>query len=52
MLMTREDVERWLTGTIDEALVLQQPATDAAVVVQKEKVAAPVLREIERGNSI
>jgi len=29
-------VERWLTGTIDEALEPQKPATDAAVVVQKK----------------
>jgi putative SOS response-associated peptidase YedK len=40
MLMTAADVERWLTGTLDEALELQKPAADAAVVVRKEKVAA------------
>jgi putative SOS response-associated peptidase YedK len=40
MLMTTEDVERWLTGTLEEALELQRPANDAAVVVRKETVAA------------
>jgi putative SOS response-associated peptidase YedK len=40
MLMTAADVERWLTGTLDEALELQKPAADEAVVVRKEKVAA------------
>ena len=37
---TKEDVERWLTGTLDEALELQRPADDAAIVIRKEKVAA------------
>jgi putative SOS response-associated peptidase YedK len=41
MLMTHEDVERWLTGTMDEALELQKPADDAAIIVQPpEKKAA------------
>jgi hypothetical protein len=40
MLMTAADVERWLTGTLDEALELQKPAADAAVFIREEKVAA------------
>jgi putative SOS response-associated peptidase YedK len=40
LLMTAEDVERWLAGTLEEALELQKPADDAAVAVRKEKVAA------------
>jgi putative SOS response-associated peptidase YedK len=40
MLMTAADVERWLTGTLDEALELQRPADDAAIVIRKERVAA------------
>jgi putative SOS response-associated peptidase YedK len=41
MLMTREDVERWLAGTVDEALALQKPANDEAIMVQppEKKVA-------------
>jgi putative SOS response-associated peptidase YedK len=42
MLMTSEDIERWLTGTMDEALELQKPANDDAVVMTTEKVAAPL----------
>jgi putative SOS response-associated peptidase YedK len=34
MLMTRVDVERWLSGTMDEALELQKPAPDEAIMVQ------------------
>jgi hypothetical protein len=37
--------EYWLTGTMDEALELPKPATDAAVRVRTEKVAAPVYAE-------
>jgi hypothetical protein len=37
---TKEDVERWLTGTLDKALELQRPADDAAIVIRKERVAA------------
>ena len=33
MLMTPEDVDRWLTGTLDEALELQKPANDEAIVI-------------------
>jgi putative SOS response-associated peptidase YedK len=40
--MTAEDIERWLTGTMDEALELQKPANDDAVVMTAEKVAAPL----------
>jgi putative SOS response-associated peptidase YedK len=41
LLMTAEDVERWLTGTMEEALELQKPAEDKAIVVQPpEKKAA------------
>ena len=40
MLLTREDVERWLAGTLEEALELQKPAHDAAVAIRKEQVAA------------
>jgi hypothetical protein len=32
MLMTADDVEHWLTGTVEEALELQKPASDTAVV--------------------
>jgi hypothetical protein len=38
--MSAEDVERWLTGTMDEALELQKPANGAAVVVRNEMVGA------------
>jgi putative SOS response-associated peptidase YedK len=40
MLLTREDVERRLAGTLEEALELQKPAHDAAVAIRKEQVAA------------
>jgi putative SOS response-associated peptidase YedK len=40
ILMTAADVERWLTGTVEEALKLQTPAADAAIIVLQEKVAA------------
>ena len=33
MLMTPEDVDRWLTGTLEEALELQKPANDEAIVI-------------------
>ena len=33
MLTTEADVEQWLTGTPEEALELQKPADDAAIVV-------------------
>jgi hypothetical protein len=40
MLMTPDDVDRWFAGTLEEALELQKPAPDAAIVVRKEKVTA------------
>jgi len=41
MLMIAEDVERWLTGTMVEALELQKPLPDTELVVQPpEKKAA------------
>ncbi len=40
MLMTVADVERWLTGSVEEALELQKSAPDAEIVVRKESVAA------------
>ena len=41
MLMTEADVERWLEGTPEEALELQKPAPDdAIVIVPPEKKAA------------
>jgi putative SOS response-associated peptidase YedK len=33
MLMTAQDVEVWLTGTLEEALKLQKPQPDEAVVI-------------------
>lgn len=33
MLMTPADVERWLTGTLEEILELQKPAPDRAIVL-------------------
>ena len=34
MLMTAEDVDRWLKGTsVDDALAMQKPAPDDALVV-------------------
>jgi putative SOS response-associated peptidase YedK len=33
MLMTPEDVDRWLSGTLEEALELQKPADDKAIVL-------------------
>jgi hypothetical protein len=41
MLMTAEDVERWLAGTMEEALALQKPTDDEAIMVQppEKKVA-------------
>ena len=41
MLMTAADVEQWLTGTLQEALELQKPASEKAIVVRPpEKTAA------------
>lgn len=41
MLTTEADVERWLEGTPEEALELQKPADDSAIiVVPPEKKAA------------
>jgi len=41
LLMTPADVDRWLTGTLEEALELQKPADDQAIVLlPKEKKAA------------
>ena len=39
MLMTPEEVDRWLEGTAAEALELQRPAADNAVVVRKDEAA-------------
>jgi putative SOS response-associated peptidase YedK len=40
-LITPADVDQWLTGSMDEALKLQKPAPDKAIVVQPpEKKAA------------
>ena len=33
MLMTAEDVDVWLNGTLEEALKLQKPANDEAIVI-------------------
>jgi putative SOS response-associated peptidase YedK len=41
LLLTDADIERWLTAPTDEALKLQKPAPDDAVIVlPKEKRAA------------
>ena len=42
MLMTPEDVEQWLRGhTVDDALKMQKPAPDDAIVIRPtEKKAA------------
>ena len=42
MLMTPADVDRWLEGTAEEALELQRPAPDDAIVMDPalEKKAA------------
>jgi putative SOS response-associated peptidase YedK len=42
MLMTPDDVEQWLRGsTIEDALKLQKPAPDDAIVIRpREKKAA------------
>jgi len=33
MLMTAEDVDLWLNGTLEEALKLQRPQQDEALVI-------------------
>jgi putative SOS response-associated peptidase YedK len=40
MLMTPADIEQWLTGTVEEALALQKPANEEAIVVRPEKKVA------------
>jgi putative SOS response-associated peptidase YedK len=40
MLMTPDDVSRWLNGTLEEALELQKPAADDQVVIVERKKAA------------
>lgn len=41
LLMTPADVDRWLNGTLEEALELQKPAADQAIVLMPpEKKAA------------
>ena len=37
LLLTDADVETWLTAPTDEALKLQQPAPDDAVIVMPEE---------------
>jgi putative SOS response-associated peptidase YedK len=37
MLLTAADIEQWLTGSAEEALALQKPASDKTVVVLPEK---------------
>jgi putative SOS response-associated peptidase YedK len=38
MLMTPEDVEQWLRGsTVEDALKLQKPAPDDAIVIRPEE---------------
>jgi len=39
MLLTADDVKRWLYGTAADALELQKPAPDAAIVVLPSKAA-------------
>ena len=42
LLMTPTDVERWLEGTAEEALELQKPAPEEAIIIDPtlEKKAA------------
>jgi hypothetical protein len=40
MLLTAEDVERWLTGSIEEALQLERPANDNAIVIGRDRKAS------------
>ena len=40
MLMTAEDVDVWLNGTLEQALSLQKPQPDEAIVVRQDREAA------------
>ena len=40
ILMTASDVDRWLNGTMTEALELQRPASNKAIVIVERKKAA------------
>jgi putative SOS response-associated peptidase YedK len=39
MLMTPEEVDRWLEGTVANVLELQRPAPDDAIVVRMDEAA-------------